>query len=167
LIINKTDLALLVGADLGVMDRDARKMRGSGPFLFTVVTARYPRDGTSWRWRVRWPPRWRRAPASSWSGVPAAITACWADERLIHGGLRDAVLQPLLVARSISPMSGHFRNRCRMRRGLARRASPHVNAIARNKAPDRRASATLRVHVLDGSGISVDLGYCRCGIAAG
>ena len=29
LIINKTDLAPLVGADLGIMDRDAKKMRGS------------------------------------------------------------------------------------------------------------------------------------------
>jgi urease accessory protein len=38
LIINKTDLAPLVGADLSVMDRDARKMRGDGPFLFTQVT---------------------------------------------------------------------------------------------------------------------------------
>ncbi len=37
LIINKTDLAPLVGADLGVMDRDARKMRGEGPCLFTQV----------------------------------------------------------------------------------------------------------------------------------
>ncbi len=35
LVINKTDLAPLVGADLGVMDRDARKMRGDRPFLFT------------------------------------------------------------------------------------------------------------------------------------
>jgi len=35
LVINKTDLAPLVGADLGVMDRDARRMRGSRPFLFT------------------------------------------------------------------------------------------------------------------------------------
>ncbi|UFN49822.1 urease accessory protein UreG [Roseomonas sp. OT10] len=35
LVINKIDLAPLVGADLGVMDRDARKMRGSRPFLFT------------------------------------------------------------------------------------------------------------------------------------
>jgi urease accessory protein len=35
LVINKTDLAPLVGADLGVMDRDARKMRGDKPFLFT------------------------------------------------------------------------------------------------------------------------------------
>jgi urease accessory protein len=37
LIINKTDLAPLVGADLGVMERDACKMRGEGPFLFTQV----------------------------------------------------------------------------------------------------------------------------------
>jgi urease accessory protein len=37
LLINKTDLAPLVGADLGVMDRDARRMRGDGPFLFTQV----------------------------------------------------------------------------------------------------------------------------------
>jgi urease accessory protein len=35
LIINKIDLAPLVGADLGVMDRDARKMRGERPFLFS------------------------------------------------------------------------------------------------------------------------------------
>ena len=35
LVINKIDLAPLVGADLAVMDRDARKMRGERPFLFT------------------------------------------------------------------------------------------------------------------------------------
>src|SRR6202158_4209810 len=35
LVINKIDLAPLVGADLQVMDRDARKMRGDRPFLFT------------------------------------------------------------------------------------------------------------------------------------
>ena len=35
LIINKTDLAPLVGADLGVMDRDAKKMRGDKPFIFS------------------------------------------------------------------------------------------------------------------------------------
>jgi urease accessory protein len=34
LVINKIDLAPYVGADLGVMDRDARKMRGNRPFLF-------------------------------------------------------------------------------------------------------------------------------------
>jgi urease accessory protein len=37
LVINKTDLAEAVGADLGVMDRDARAMRGDGPFLFAQV----------------------------------------------------------------------------------------------------------------------------------
>jgi len=35
LLINKKDLAPYVGADLGVMERDARKQRGSRPFLFT------------------------------------------------------------------------------------------------------------------------------------
>ncbi|MBP7669785.1 MAG: urease accessory protein UreG [Ferrovibrio sp.] len=35
LVINKTDLAPLVGASLEVMDRDARKMRGSRPFVFS------------------------------------------------------------------------------------------------------------------------------------
>src|ERR687895_464159 len=35
LVINKIDLAPFVGADLGVMERDARKMRGSRPFVFT------------------------------------------------------------------------------------------------------------------------------------
>jgi urease accessory protein len=35
LVINKIDLAPLVGANLDVMDRDARKMRGERPFLFT------------------------------------------------------------------------------------------------------------------------------------
>jgi urease accessory protein len=37
LVINKTDLAPHVGADLGVMDRDARKMRGAGPTVFAQV----------------------------------------------------------------------------------------------------------------------------------
>ncbi|MDE3155458.1 MAG: urease accessory protein UreG [Acidobacteriota bacterium] len=35
LVINKIDLAPHVGADLGVMDRDARLMRGDRPFLFS------------------------------------------------------------------------------------------------------------------------------------
>jgi urease accessory protein len=35
LIINKTDLAPLVGANLEIMDRDARRMRGDRPFVFT------------------------------------------------------------------------------------------------------------------------------------
>ena len=35
LIINKIDLAALVGADLAVMEADALRMRGNRPFLFT------------------------------------------------------------------------------------------------------------------------------------
>jgi urease accessory protein len=35
LVINKIDLAPFVGADLNVMDRDAKKMRGEKPFIFT------------------------------------------------------------------------------------------------------------------------------------
>ena len=35
LVINKIDLAPLVGASLEVMDRDARRMRGERPFVFT------------------------------------------------------------------------------------------------------------------------------------
>jgi urease accessory protein len=37
LVINKTDLAPLVGASLEVMDRDSRKMRGDRPFVFARV----------------------------------------------------------------------------------------------------------------------------------
>lgn len=37
LVINKTDLAPYVGADLSVMERDSRKMRGERTFLFTDV----------------------------------------------------------------------------------------------------------------------------------
>ena len=35
LVINKIDPAPLVGADLSVMDRDWRQMRGARPFIFT------------------------------------------------------------------------------------------------------------------------------------
>jgi urease accessory protein len=41
LVINKIDLAPYVGADLSVMDRDARKQRGDKPFVFTNL-----KDGT-------------------------------------------------------------------------------------------------------------------------
>ncbi|KAJ1449214.1 urease accessory protein ureg [Pelagophyceae sp. CCMP2097] len=37
LVINKIDLAAAVGADLGVMDRDAKRMRGDGPTVFAAV----------------------------------------------------------------------------------------------------------------------------------
>jgi urease accessory protein len=40
LVINKTDLAPHVGADLAVMDRDSRLMRGTKPFVFTNLKTR-------------------------------------------------------------------------------------------------------------------------------
>ena len=38
-MINKIDLAPMVGASLEVMDRDAKRMRGERPFLFTNIRA--------------------------------------------------------------------------------------------------------------------------------
>ena len=39
LVINKIDLAPMVGAELDVMARDARRMRGERPFVFTNIRA--------------------------------------------------------------------------------------------------------------------------------
>ena len=47
LVINKIDLAPLVGADLGVMERDARRMRGERPFVFTNVKQRQGVDNVA------------------------------------------------------------------------------------------------------------------------
>ena len=41
LVINKIDLAPMVGADLSVMEADARRQRGARPFVFSNM-----RDGT-------------------------------------------------------------------------------------------------------------------------
>lgn len=49
LVINKIDLAPHVGADLQVMERDAVRMRGSRPFLFTNL-----RDGTGFLAVLAW-----------------------------------------------------------------------------------------------------------------
>jgi urease accessory protein len=45
LVINKIDLAPYVGASLEVMDRDARKMRGQLPFIFTNLKTEQGLDG--------------------------------------------------------------------------------------------------------------------------
>ena len=55
----RIDLAPLVGADLRVMERDARKMRGDGPFLFAQVTGEQgtteitERIVTAWQQAIR------------------------------------------------------------------------------------------------------------------
>jgi urease accessory protein len=41
LVINKIDLAPHVGADLAVMDRDSKKMRGPKPYVFTNLKTRH------------------------------------------------------------------------------------------------------------------------------
>ena len=37
LVVNKTDLAPMVGADLGVMEADTRRMRGPRPYVFASI----------------------------------------------------------------------------------------------------------------------------------
>jgi len=49
LVINKIDLAPYVGADLGVMERDTKRMRGERPFVFTSL-----REGTGVDAVVSW-----------------------------------------------------------------------------------------------------------------
>lgn len=49
LIINKIDLAPMVGADLAIMDRDAHLMRGEKPYLFTDL-----KTGTGIAAVIRW-----------------------------------------------------------------------------------------------------------------
>jgi len=44
LVINKIDIAHLVNADLGVMERDSKKMRGDGPFVFARALDGYNLD---------------------------------------------------------------------------------------------------------------------------
>ena len=45
LVINKTDLAPFVGADLSIMGRDARRMRNGQPFVFTNLMKKENLDG--------------------------------------------------------------------------------------------------------------------------
>lgn len=45
LVINKTDLAQFVGADLSVMEGDARRMRNGQPFIFTNLMKKENLDG--------------------------------------------------------------------------------------------------------------------------
>jgi urease accessory protein len=49
LIINKIDLAPYVGASLEVMDRDAKRVRGERPYVFTNL-----KDGTGVATVVAW-----------------------------------------------------------------------------------------------------------------
>jgi urease accessory protein len=69
LVINKTDIAEMIGADLSVMDRDSKKMRGDLPYVFTCLKSR---EGVRavYEWlkikmaEVRSSPNWRKRPAA-------------------------------------------------------------------------------------------------------
>ena len=61
LVVNKTDLAAMVGADLGVMERDAVAKRGTGPVLFSSLVedpgaSGTPPTGCGGSWRPGGPP---------------------------------------------------------------------------------------------------------------
>jgi len=45
LVINKIDIAAYVGADLDIMERDSKKMRGQKPFIFTDIRSDKNIDG--------------------------------------------------------------------------------------------------------------------------
>ena len=62
LVINKTDLAPHVGASLEVMERDARRMRGARPFVFTDLKSGEGAQEVA-RWleeQIKTPPEGRR-----------------------------------------------------------------------------------------------------------
>jgi urease accessory protein len=69
LVINKTDLAPLVGADLSVMDRDARAVRHDRPVAFVSLRTMEGFDRVV-RWVLEWLPGPDRHPASSMSARP-------------------------------------------------------------------------------------------------
>jgi Ni2+-binding GTPase involved in maturation of urease and hydrogenase len=71
-VINKTDLAPHVGASLEVMDRDARKMRGDRPFVFTNLKTETgsTRCSRSWSEKACFP-RLELAPVAGTKGQEA------------------------------------------------------------------------------------------------
>jgi urease accessory protein len=82
LVINKVDLAAHVGASLEVMERDAKRMCGARPFVFSNLRA-----GTVW------PP----SPASSrrradWGQIDEFSTQAWRSTPESAGKYGDAVI---------------------------------------------------------------------------
>jgi len=86
LVINKIDLAPLVGASLEVMDRDTRRVREEQPFVFTNL-----KDGTGFATVVEWVEshlaQRRSLPRTHWDGRIVRIEA--QDESNIHGHSHD------------------------------------------------------------------------------
>src|ERR1700681_2069759 len=74
LVINKIDLAPHVGASLEVMERDARKMRGERPFVFTYLKTGHGLD-TVIEFIMREGMLGDPSPASTAAGAPGIATA--------------------------------------------------------------------------------------------
>ena len=74
LVINKIDLAPLVGASLQVMEQDSRQMRGEQPFVFTNL-----KDGTGFSTVVEWVEshlsRREKLPRTHWDGRIVIVDA--------------------------------------------------------------------------------------------
>jgi urease accessory protein len=99
LIINKIDLAPYVGASLEVMDRDARKMRGARPFLFTNV-----RDGVGLDAVIAWL-EGEMTKAGHRTVMDAHDPATWTivPHGHSHRYVRDEILPPLYNANGANP----------------------------------------------------------------
>ena len=65
LVVNKTDLAPLVGADLGVMDRDASRMRAGRPTVFQSLTEDPAATAVT---------SWLRAARATWTAATLSAT---------------------------------------------------------------------------------------------
>jgi urease accessory protein len=94
LVINKIDLAPYVGASLEVMDRDARKMRGARPYLFTNV-----RDGVGLDAVIAWL-EGEMTKAGHRTVMDAHDPATWTivPHSHSHRYVRDEILPPLYDA---------------------------------------------------------------------
>jgi urease accessory protein len=77
LVINKIDLAPYVGASLGVMDADTRRMRGERPFIFTNL-----KDGSGLDQVIAW---LEAQIVAVRNGEPSTPTA-WTDPHHHHHG---------------------------------------------------------------------------------
>ena len=99
LVINKIDLAPYVGASLEVMDRDARKMRGTRPFLFTNV-----RDGVGLDSVIAWL-EGEMSKAGHRTVMDAHDPATWTivPHSHSHRYVRDEILPPLYDVNGADP----------------------------------------------------------------
>ena len=100
LIINKIDLAPYVGASLEVMDRDARKMRGARPFIFSNL-----KDGTGLA--TSSPSSSNRAAWASRTNADSFTRRRRSDIDILPTVARVAADEPDTAAKTVQPTSGY------------------------------------------------------------